>query len=235
MYRIAVCDDEPVCLKELALLSRSILSNNKIEGCVSEFSSFAQLKSTMGMGVRFDLFLLDILFDGPEGLDFAQLLRSLGDEAGIVFVSSSQDYLFGGYDVHAIQYLLKPPSKAKLEQAIRYDYRRCVDAKRRIRLTHRDTVLSFNENEVLYLESKNRQVHVHTDEGEEILPGTLQEYESQIPVASFARCHISFCVNLRRVRRITWGQVTLHKGIVLPISRNYYRTFQTAVLAFLNN
>lgn len=235
MYRIAVCDDEPVCLEGIVDVTRSILNENGIEGCVSGFSSFEQLKSSMQMGARFDLFLLDILVNGPEGLAFAQQLRSLGEEAGIVFITSSQDYLFGGYDVHAIQYILKPPSKEKIAQSIGYDYRRCVDADRRIRLTHSGTVLSLSESEVLYLESRNRSVIICTDAGKKILPGNLREYELQLPAARFARSHISFCINLRRVERMTWGKVTLNDGEILPISRKYYRTFKTAVLAFIKS
>ena len=233
MYRIAVCDDEPGCLEEIIDVSRSILRETGIEGCVKGFSSFTKLKSAMQMGLRFDLFLLDILVDGPEGLDFAKLLRSSGEEAGIVFISSSQAYLLGGYDVHAIQYILKPLSREKLTQSICYDYRRCVDADRRIRLSHRGTVLSFREHEVLYLESRNRRVNIYTDEGTQSLPGTLLEYELQLPAARFARAHTSFCINIRRVKKMTWGRLTLDNGESLPVSRKYYHTFKTAVLAFI--
>lgn len=235
MYQIAACDDDPVCLKEILDVSRSILRENSIKGCVKGFASFAQLKSSMQKGTRFDLFLLDILVNGPEGLAFAQMLRSFGEEAGIVFISSSQDYLLGGYDVHAIQYIIKPLSREKLAQAICYDHRRCVDADRRIRLTHGGTVLSFLENEVLYLESRNRTVTIYTDKGTQTLSGTLREYELQLPAVRFARSHISFCINLRRVKKIRWGEVTLNNEEILPISRKYYHAFKTAVLVFIKS
>lgn len=105
--KIAICDDDSVQLKYIYTLVRkwsNIAKNNSVIFC---YSNAEELLFNYTPGC-FDVLLLDIQMTGENGISLAKRIRSFNDDAAIIFITAVSDYVFDGYDVGAVQYLLKP-------------------------------------------------------------------------------------------------------------------------------
>ena len=119
----------------------------------------------------------------------------------ILFITGAAEYALEGYQVNPIHYLLKPVNQRDLERVLVGDWER----------NHRSKTLLFRQGtkwvalaveDILYIESLNRNVVVHTDKAQHTFSMTLTEVEAMVPGGGFAKCHNSFLVNFRRVEEI---------------------------------
>lgn len=156
-----------------------------------------------------------------------------GDEVRILFITGAAEYALEGYQVNPIHYLLKPVNQRDLERVLVGDWER----------NHRSKTLLFRQGtkwvalaveDILYIESLNRNVVVHTDKAQHTFSMTLTEVEAMVPGGGFAKCHNSFLVNFRRVEEIGRTSLRLRSGEELPMGRRFYRDFQTAFVRFIN-
>ena len=117
MMNIAVCDDDE---KELENLHEMIDKWAKEQGKivkVHEFSRGEVLCNAILDGKRYDLFILDVLMPGMDGITLAKKLRIsnyVADGAPILFLTSSRDYAVESYEVRAFHYLVKPVGYEKI-------------------------------------------------------------------------------------------------------------------------
>ena len=119
MLRFAVCDDNEKELKQaLALLEDYLLSRPGLAGRAEAFSSCAALLEKVHTAGGFDLYLLDILMPGQNGIETGRRLRALGDGGEIVYLTNSNDFAADSYEVGAFFYLLKPVSRERLFEVL---------------------------------------------------------------------------------------------------------------------
>ena len=107
-YRIAICDDERSQAEELRAL---VLAWGKDAGADCAVEIFASAEAFLfareGGGV-FDILLLDVEMSGMSGLELARRLRADGDHAQLAFITSHFEFVAEGYEVEALNYLVKP-------------------------------------------------------------------------------------------------------------------------------
>ena len=84
------------------------------------------------------------------------------------------------------------------------------------------------------MESLNRSLVVHTEDRAYSFPMTLAQGELLVPPGSFARCHNSFLVNMRRISKLDRKGLVLENGEWVPIGRSYYKAAQEKLVRFLN-
>lgn len=226
MYFIALCEDKPSDLALIEKLVRTIMRRLDISYKLERFTEPAALMQAIDAGSLFHLLILDILFDGPEGIKLAVELRNRQLDYSIIFISSSQDFTFEGYDVHAVSYLLKPPDPDKLERAIRYAYRHGPTSMDRILIKHRDGIRLTPLEDILFLQSDNHDILVRLVDGTELrLRGKLKELAGRLPVNLFVQCHKSVCVNLHHVKSVHGDRVVITGEEELSISRGCREEF----------
>ena len=113
-YRIAICDDERAQAEELRAL---VLAWGKDAGADCAVEIFASAEAFLfareGGGV-FDILLLDVEMSGLSGLELARRLRAEGYRAQLAFITSHFEFVAEGYDVEALNYLVKPVTREKL-------------------------------------------------------------------------------------------------------------------------
>lgn len=232
MYRIAICDDKIEDLEQMNELVRQIMPTFDLAYEVNRFLSIQQLLEAFD-SVPYQLILLDILFEGPEGLIWAKEVQRRGYDCSVILVSSSTDYLLAGYDIHAIHYIVKPPDRNKLQSAIRYALLHGPRPDEKITLQASGSVQVLEQQRIFYLESINHDVLVHAEGCKEIkCRGKLEDFEQRLSGIAAARCHRSYLVNLARVRAIRYDCVELSGGKKLPMSRTYKEPFKKAYLDY---
>lgn len=106
MLRIAVCDDEPICLENEKRIIENYLSGRNEKSIIDTFTS-AQELLVAASEIQYDLFMLDVEMPGIDGMKVAGRLHEIDDKIPLVFISAYMKYASDGYHVNAFRYILK--------------------------------------------------------------------------------------------------------------------------------
>lgn len=199
--RIAIVDDVREDARQLQNFLCRYQDETGTECSAALYSSAVEFLS--GHQPVFDLVIMDIDMPELNGIDAAQRLREAGDNVILMFVTNMPQYALKGYEVDAVDYVLKPVAyedfALKLRKAGRYIR---LNQSARLALQTADGVMLVASADVLYVESARHYLIYHTTEGNHRVRGTLGDAEAELPSLTFARCNNSFLVNLRHVKGI---------------------------------
>lgn len=234
-YKIAVCDDDIYELDNLCIKISLVLEEHNANFNISRFMSGESLiDAVIGQKEKFDILFLDIIMDKINGIKTARKIREEDADIGIVFITNSPNFVFEGYDVRALHYILKPVDTEKLSQTLLYDWNK-KNEKNYMDVKLKDSVNRIFYVDILYLESKGRMVIITTKNGDYETYGTLRQFLNILPPNQFIACHKSYVVNLNYVSQITRTAFTTTNNQIIPISRNYYSVAKKAFINFIGN
>lgn len=225
--RCLAIDDEPLALE---LLKTYVQQIPELELVCTFDDALAAVDFLSQNAV--DLVLIDIHMPEISGLE---LVRNLIQKPMIVFTTAHKTFAFEGFELQAIDYLLKPIAFDRFAKAIQ----KAVEFQTYIR----DAPVPAETNEpiqYIYVYSEYRQIRIELDQIEYIesledyiklyLTGiarpiltllSLKKVLEKLPEADFCRIHRSYIVARRRVRSILRRKVTLDSGKELPIGESY--------------
>lgn len=121
--KIAIVDDDVNDRELLIQLIKVSLEHEAYALDITQFDSGESLLEAFEPE-QFDICFLDIYMKEMNGMTVARKLRALDPDLSIVFLTSSKDYVYEGYEIHALRYLLKPP-QAEYVQAVLFE---CLNA-----------------------------------------------------------------------------------------------------------
>lgn len=239
MYRIAIGDDEPRILEELSgVVSRCLEHEGLRPGtdyAVDCYSSapplLARLEEDRG---RYQLVLLDVEFGEDNGLGVAAALRERDADFSLIYVTSHRGYVFDSFDTHPLHYLLKPVDATKLAALLREDYRRRYQ-NGRLYLKAGSKHLCLAYGDICAVEAALHRVFLHLKDGKEEWSGSLTELAPLLPGWCFCRCHNSFFINLTHVTELVRYEARLDNGVVIPVSKRFYKSAVEQYIAFLKD
>jgi DNA-binding LytR/AlgR family response regulator len=219
-----IVDDEPVA-REIMEVHLSKIEAVKIEGsCKNAIEAFNILNRK-----KIDLIFLDINMPEISGLSLA---KSVNKEVKIIFTTAYREYAVDGFDLRAVDYLLKPISFERLLQAIsKYlDENTVVPKPEKIELIPEKSESFFVRaerkmvkicfSEILYIESLADYVKIHLSDKAVVSRETITGIEAKLPRQEFIRTHRSFIVALPAIDSFTNEYVEVGKKQI-PISRSY--------------
>lgn len=226
---IAIVEDESYYLDQVSTLIEHWTKKNYCQVNIYGFTSSESFLSSFH--TRYDLIFLDIELGGSNGLNLARRLRSSGYSGAIVFLTSYQEYVFEGYNVKALNYLLKPVNYNMVKSCLdtvntmvnddNYIYR------------YRDTIIKIPYHEIIYLSSCNHRTEIITTKRTFRQPGALRNIISYLP-PRFEQCHRTTVVNMQHVIQVTGHNVTLSNYILMPISGTFIENIRRAFVAQIN-
>lgn len=223
MLRIAICDDETAARDALRIQLEKILIEDA-EEIVYEFSSGTNAASWLANHPgEIDLLFLDVEMKGLSGMETAKKIRTFDEQILIVFVTGYSEYVFDGYLVGAMDYLMKPVSEEKLRQLIgRVRVKSEQEEPRTFTLKNMDGTWRFRLFDILYFYSDRRKVILVTARGEYSFYARLDEIEKQLS-PDFVRIHQRYLIHPAHVDFLNSESVTI-SGRDLPCSRRYRET-----------
>jgi two-component system LytT family response regulator len=229
--RTLVADDEPIARARMLAL----LSNEPDIEVIGECASGAQAIAAIERSSP-DLVFLDIQMPQIDGLTLA---RTLGRAMpAVVFVTAYDEYALGAFEVHALDYLLKPYSADRFRAALGHA-REHLEARarpgsqpptseRRDRLVIKSSgrIHFIRMRDVDWCEAAGNYVRLHVGPQTHLVRGTMAHIESQLDRTQFVRIHRSTIVNVDRIKELhsSFGGeyvVLLHDKTRLTLSRGY--------------
>ncbi len=229
--RILLCDDDPAQIALLEHHCRLWARQRSVSLTTACFHNAEAFLFAWQEDKAADALLLDIEMPGLNGMELAHRLRQAGEDVPIVFVTGYVDYMAEGYEVAALQYLLKPVRQEKLFACLDRALR---TAKERppLLVPCGEEVIRLRQEEILALEAFAHTVQIAATTGTWTTAGGIGRWEGQLDADAFVRPHRSYLVGLRHVRRIGREDLTLDDGRTIPVSRRRWDAVNRAFIRY---
>lgn len=231
--RIAVIDDEA---EERNILREYILRYAEENGGRFEpllFASGDEFLRSQDQDI--DIFFLDIEMPGTNGMDTARAIRRSDSGAVLLFVTNIAQFAMNGYEVEALDYVLKPIGyvdfSLKLAKAIRRAGR---DRRHYVLLETKEGMEKIAADELLFVEVMGHYVRYHTKKGTVEIRGSMKEQEEKLAGLGFTRTHKSFLANVRYIEGIRQTELTL-AGTPLPLGRVYRESVMRDFMKYMRS
>ncbi|WP_313187249.1 LytR/AlgR family response regulator transcription factor [Lacrimispora sp.] len=183
-----------------------------------------------------DIIYLDILMDDLNGVNTAKKLRELGCNAEIIFLTSSDDYVFDSFDVSPVYYLLKAEtSETKFEQV----FLRAVHLSSS-KVTQKFICKSGALRKIIPIKEISHFViwkgivTIHYGKNEKFEYWiTMEELEEQLREKNFVRTHRSYIVNLQYIAEFQRRTIILKTGEMIPVGVTYEEKVKGTFLDYM--
>ncbi|MFR4492599.1 MAG: LytR/AlgR family response regulator transcription factor, partial [Clostridium perfringens] len=176
MFSIALCEDNSLQREELKNNLSKVLDEMGVEYKLLTFETGEDLLREYPENL--DMLFLDIQMGELTGMETARKVRKYDDKVEIIFITALWDYIQKGYEVRAFRYLIKPVKFKELQEQVTA----CVENilhKRYTYITIKDknNVLKIRTEDILFLETFERKVIIHTNSQDYIVKMSMNKLE----------------------------------------------------------
>jgi len=219
MYKALIIDDEPMAREILETHLSKIDTINVLQSCKNANEAFNALtKHTI------DLVFLDINMPDITGIMFA---RAIQGKTKVIFTTAYREYALDGFDLKAVDYLLKPISLERLMQAVSKFIEEhgatsaAVSEVQKFTFFKADRkMVKVDFDTITHLESAGDYVKIYLTNKTIVTRDTIVNCASKLPDTQFLRVHRSFMVNTKHIDSFTAEHINISKNAI-PISRSY--------------
>jgi len=228
--RCIAIDDEPLAVKKIAGYIRKVPFLELVAECRSAAEAMSIMDST-----DVQLLFIDINMPDISGMEF---VKSLASKPYIVFTTAYSEYALEGFQVDAVDYLLKPITFSNfLKAANKVNNLMELTAnnqKESIRTTANHLfvkseykLIRIELADIKYIESQHEYIKIHLVNSNPVTTQlSLKSIEEQLPSNQFMRVHRSFIVNLSKVTVIERNRIVFDGKVYIPVSEQYKEIFQ---------
>ena len=248
--RVLLVDDEPLAREMMREMLEADRDVEIVGECVNGDEAIAAIRE-----LRPDLIFLDVQMPESSGFDVLESLN--GDQAPyVIFVTAYDQYAVRAFEVHALDYLLKPFDRERFETSWRRAKEHIVKEKggrldqriltileelkagsqylERLVIKSGGRVFFLEAEEIDWIEAEGNYVSVHSGKKSHLLRETISSLEAQLDPKKFRRVHRSAIVQLAKIKELQpWFhgeyRILLHSGAQLMLSRNYRENLQEAL------
>ncbi|MEO5907520.1 MAG: LytTR family DNA-binding domain-containing protein, partial [Saprospiraceae bacterium] len=229
MMNTLIIDDEPLALDVLETYISKMPELHLVARCSNALEANDLLRKH-----QIDLIFLDIQMPQVSGVDF---IKALPNPPLFIFTTAYSNYALEGYELNAIDYLLKPISIDRFMKAVN-------KALEQFELRHREDVsgesgpegedfffvkadkklVKIKYDEILYIEGLKDYVIIRLEQGRVVTLQTMKSLEDKLPSTKFKRIHRSYIVSIDKIHAVDGTSVDVYeKGAIkqLPIGKNY--------------
>ena len=226
-----IVDDEPLAID---VIKSHLANNNQLElvgTCNNAIQAAEMLRNN-----DVDLLFLDIQMPEVTGIDF---FKSLENPPLVIFTTAYAEYAVEGFELDAIDYLLKPISRDRFDKAIQkaqeyFGFKNGAKVETTelednyIFIKANQKLMKVSYDEIQYVEAFADYVKIFIPEKRIVTLQTMKKMESKLPMDKFCRIHRSYIVGLQHIESYNTSEVEI-SGQKLPIGKNYKDGFMNAM------
>lgn len=230
--KIAVVDDSKEDAQHIVEYLQQFQSEKNISFQIKVFNaSFDFLEEYQG---EYDVIFLDIEMPGCNGMEVAKEIRRKDQAVGIIFVTSMAQYAIEGYEVNAIDFIVKPVKyfnfALKLEKAFRFFN---SHKQQDILISGKEGVYRIAVSEIYYIEKERDYLIFRAEKDNFKERGSIRDLKEKLVDLPFAECTSGCVVNLNYVKRIGKDSISLITGTELPMSRRLKKQFSEKYIHYM--
>ena len=224
--KIAVCDDDRLSRESITELLDMYSENNPHHDIfVTVFEHPDDLLTAVKKSGGFDIYILEIIMPDTNGVELGIKLRADRDEGKIIYITSSEKFVFESFKAQAFNYLLKPVTPEKLypvldsaTDIISYKKEKSIIVKTT------DGIIRLSLDSIMYAELVNRDIVYHLANGKTIKSTTIRTSFSDAVREltednGFILCGASLIVNLLHITASKTSELLFRGGKKLNVSR----------------
>jgi two-component system, LytTR family, response regulator len=222
MINCLIIDDEPLAIDVIADFISKVPFLHLVGKCCEPMLAFDHL-----INHKVDLLFLDIKMPDISGIDF---FKSLNKKPEVIFTTAYEEYALKGFELNAVDYLLKPISfdrfvaaANKANEYIELKYGKNADTKKEyffINAAHKIHKLFYND--IIYLEGYKdyTKVYLQSTSTPFLILHNLKYFEDFLGDTDFVRIHRSFIISVNKISTASRKEVIIN-NLSLPVSDNY--------------
>jgi DNA-binding LytR/AlgR family response regulator len=217
-----IVDDEAIAREIIETHLSKIKNITVVASCSNAIEAFNHISNH-----TIDLVFLDINMPEISGISFA---KSINKDIKVVFTTAYRDYAVEGFELKAVDYLLKPISFDRLQKALDTYFDIYGNVTETSTLDHDVSEFMFVRSDrkmikidydtIRYIESYSDYLKIHTANETIVTRETITAIEAKLPKHQFLRIHRSYIISIKYIQSFTNEHITIHKQ-ALPISRSY--------------
>jgi len=234
MIKVIIIDDEPLARSIVKEYISDYPDMELVAECNDGFEGVKAIAEH-----KPDLIFLDIQMPKINGFEMLELIE---EKPAVIFTTAFDEYALKAFEVHAVDYLLKPYTKDRFDKALsKWKSSNKAHASELlsetialppsqnqrvvVKLHGKIKIIPFQD--IHYLEAEGDYVMIHTTEGKYLKNKTMSFFENNLDQNTFSRCHRSYIINLTQITKIEVYDkdnhiAVLRNGAKIPVSRNGY-------------
>jgi DNA-binding LytR/AlgR family response regulator len=229
MINCIIVDDEPLARRVIEKYLKDLPFLNLLASCSHAFEAMEVLQKE-----AVDLIFLDISMPRLSGINFA---KTLSDPPLIIFTTAYPEYAVEGFELEAVDYLLKPFSQERFLKAVNKVAKilenkpglKAADDPGFLIIKADKKLYKTNFSDILYLQSYGDYVKIFTAKKTLLTKERLSAIEENLPQNRFQKIHRSYVISLDAISFLEGNQVKINDTL-LPVSN----TYRAELLAKLN-
>lgn len=222
IIKCLIVDDEAIAREIIASHVSKIDNLELVSQCKNAIEAFNHINNT-----SIDLVFLDINMPEVSGISFA---KSINRNIKIIFTTAYRDYAVDGFELQAVDYLLKPIAFERLLKAVNLYFE--VYAKPEINPSEKTGANDFifvrsdrrmiktDFEDIIYIESYSDYIKIHLNDETIVTRETISAIQVKLPKSKFIRIHRSYIVAISKIKSFTNESITVSDK-ELTISRRY--------------
>lgn len=233
MVRLAIVEDEDLYANQLLGFIERFERENETAFQTVRFRDGDEIAENYAGD--YDIILMDIQMQFMDGMTAAEKIREMDDDVVIMFITNMTNYAIRGYQVDALDYVVKPVEYfsfcKKLERALSR-----VQKKKSPTITIKipSGAMKLKASDIYYIESEGHNLHYVTKKGKFKCRAKIQTAEDDLSQYGFFRSNKSYLVNMQYVEGVDDG-CCLVKGDKLLISRAKKKDFMVAMTNYISS
>ncbi|HHD2717070.1 LytTR family DNA-binding domain-containing protein [Clostridium perfringens] len=232
MLSIAICDDEKIPRIILKEMLKNICNKNNIDAIIDEFSSGIELLNIYKRNTKkYSIVFCDIIMKEMNGIELLRKLGELDVFIQAILITGSEEYVFQGYDVGALNYLMKPVSYEKLEKELFRAIKNLnFTSPSRYAININGKTNFIDLSEVLFFEVNNKTITANLEKDSIDFNMKIAKLEEELRSRNFLRCHRSYLVNISHIDSILQNKIILKNSVEIPVGRVYKKELKTFLM-----
>ena len=219
MLKIAVVEDQQEVRDELCRFIRQYAVENSLQVEVLPVEDGAVIAEHYEPG--YDIIFMDVEMPGLDGFGAAEKIRAVDADAVLVFVTNMAQYAIKGYEVDALDFIVKPADQGSINYVLDKAMKRLEGVSNAaFALKTSDGIVSLSTNDIIYVEVFDHNLVYHTTKGNYDIRGRLSDVMKRLDPKRFIMCNRSYVVNLRYVSNIN-NDFLVVDGTQISISKSH--------------
>ena len=242
MIKVIIIDDEPLAR---SIVREYLEQHNDINIVTECGDGFEGVKAITQYEP--DLIFLDIQMPKINGFEMLELLDK---RPSVIFTTAFDEYAIKAFDIHAVDYLLKPFNKERFDKALERwralqpaadktpELLNTIDEQEQhpqrvvIKLNNKIKIIPFAD--IIFIEAAEDYVFIHTAEGRFMKHKTMTFFENALDKNIYVRCHRSFIVNVQLINRLEVYEKDSHVAILttgakVQVSKSGYQRLKSVL------
>jgi DNA-binding LytR/AlgR family response regulator len=226
---IALIDDDTSLLQSYTALINEALISLNLSGTIHTFSCAEEFLFEHPISFPYNCLFIDIQMKQVSGIQLAETIRKYDKDIILIFLTSTDQFVFKGYEVNAFRYFMKPITLDQIcnvLKTIKEPIKR-----NEIILKVDGEIVKIYSDEIQYIESQQHYLLIQTKTIRFKIKENISDFMKLLN-SDFIQPHRSYIVNISQITKITKTSIYLISNIEIPVSRNRINFINSEFIKF---